>query len=243
MLTRGYFIGEIVDAFSEIAGQVSTRGRLGLTDLNKHAEDFFKTVLNHLLSLSLTNLNDERSNAPGLDLGDEGNEIAFQVTAERTSTKVNETLAKLSHEQIAAYPRIRVLIIGSRQSSYTLNDADCARVGFTKDDIWDIDVLCKHCMDLPIDTLQALYNYVRAELTRVRIDLEIPDADGKYPTNVADYTEAIPRPQMSDLTKFNLYLKAKGVGEPIETTRESFGKLSKNLAKLPHQPRIPSDHD
>src|SRR5262245_16201218 len=124
MLTRGYFIGEIVDAFSDIAGQVSTRGRLGLTDLNKHAEDFFKTVLNHLFTLSLVNLNEDRSNAPGLDLGDEGNGIAFQVTAERTSAKVNDTLAKLTADHIMAYPKIRVLMIAGKQSSYSLNDAD-----------------------------------------------------------------------------------------------------------------------
>jgi hypothetical protein len=51
--------------------------------------------------LSLVNLNENRSNAPGLDLGDEANGIAFQVTAERTSAKVNETLAKLTAAQIA----------------------------------------------------------------------------------------------------------------------------------------------
>jgi hypothetical protein len=101
VLTRDYFIGEIVDSLSDIASQASTRGRLGLTDLNKHAEEFFKNVLNHLFSLSLVNLNENRSNAPGLDLGDEANGIAFQVTAERTSAKVNETLAKLTAAQIA----------------------------------------------------------------------------------------------------------------------------------------------
>src|SRR4051794_38151208 len=111
MLTRGYFIGEIVDALSDVASQVSTRGRLGLTDLNKHAEDFFKTILNYLFSYSLENLNDDRSNAPGLDLGDEANGVAFQITAERTSAKVNDTLAKLTAGQIATYPRIRVLMI------------------------------------------------------------------------------------------------------------------------------------
>jgi hypothetical protein len=111
LLTRGYFIGEIVDALSDVAGQVSTRGRLGLFDLNKHAEDFFKTILNHLYSYSLENLNAERSNAPGLDLGDRSNGIAFQITAERTSAKVNNTLAKLSDEQIKAYPKIRILMI------------------------------------------------------------------------------------------------------------------------------------
>lgn len=88
MLTRGYFIGEIVDALSDVSGQVSTRGKLGLTDLNKYLEDFIKTTLNHLWSLTLRNLNEERSNFPGLDLGDETSRWAFQVTAERTSGRV-----------------------------------------------------------------------------------------------------------------------------------------------------------
>ncbi|RWA98281.1 SMEK domain-containing protein [Mesorhizobium sp.] len=233
LLTRGYFIGEIVDALSDVAGQVSTRGRLGLTDLNKHAEDFFKTILNHLFSYSLKNLNAERSNAPGLDLGDEANGVAFQVTAERTSAKVNDTLAKLSAGQITAFPRIRVLMIAGKQASYTLDAAQCARVGFEVGDIWDIDDLCKRSMDLPIDVLQSLYNYVRAELARVKIELEIPDAEGNYPTNLTDYIEAIPKPKMSDLTKFNKYLEETGEGEPIEKTRATFEALSRNLAKLP----------
>lgn len=233
MLTRGYFIGEIVDALSDVAGQVSTRGRLGLTDLNKHAEDFFKTILNHLFSYFLANLNEDRSNAPGLDLGDESNGIAFQITAERTSAKVNDTLKKLTDEQIAAYPKIRVLMIAGRQSSYTLDPAQCTRVGFREDDIWDIDVLCKRCMDLQIDVLQSVYNYVRTELARVKIELEIPDADGKYPTNIADYIESVSKAQMSDLLKFNRFLEEAGLGESVEKTREVFAKLATNLAKLP----------
>jgi hypothetical protein len=233
MLTRGYFIGEIIDAFSDIAGQISTRGLVGLNDLSKHAEDFFKVVLNHLWNLSLVNLNEERSNAPGLDLGDEHAGIAFQVTAERTSAKVKDTLAKISADQLAIYPRVRVLIIGHRQISYTLDDAQCARVKFTPDDIWDVDTLCKRCMDLQIDVLQSLYNHVRSELARVRIELEVPDADGNYPTNVADFIEAIPKPRMSDLTKFNSFLKESGMAEPIDKTRKTFTKFSANLAKLP----------
>jgi hypothetical protein len=187
MLTRGYFIGEIVDALSDIAGHVSTRNRLGLTDLNRYAEDFFKTILNHLYALSLRNLNDERSNAPGLDLGDETNGMAFQITAERTSVKVNETLKKLTAEQIATYPKVRVLMIAGKQSSYTLDANQCTRVGFTMDDIWDVDVLCKRCMDIQIDVLQAVYDYIRTEIARVRIELEIPDSEGNYPTSLATY--------------------------------------------------------
>ncbi|UGY02470.1 SMEK domain-containing protein [Bradyrhizobium quebecense] len=233
MLTRGYFIGEIVDALSDIAGQVSTRGRLGLTDLNKHAEDFFKTILNHLFSLSLVNLNSERSNEPGLDLGDKTNKVAFQITATRTSAKVNDMLETLSDEQIAAYSKIRVLMIAGKQSSYTLDAGQCARASFSAEDIWDIHDLGKRCMDLTVDVLQLIYNHVHSELARIKIELEIPDTDGKYPTTLADFIEAIPKPQMSDLIKFNKLLEEEGVEEDLATTQNAFAAFSVALAKLP----------
>ena len=46
-----------------------------------HVEDFAKEVLNRVLGLHLTNLNAERSNNPGLDLGDPAGKWAFQVRA------------------------------------------------------------------------------------------------------------------------------------------------------------------
>lgn len=233
MLTRGYFIGEIVDALSDVAGQVSTRGKLGLTDLNKHAEDFFKIILNHLLSLSLENLNAERSNEPGLDLGDKTKQVAFQITATRSSAKVDATLEKLTDDQLKTYSKIRVLMIAGKQSSYTLDDALCARASFTKDDIWDIDDLGKLCMDLPVDALQRIYDHVRGELARIKIELEIPDADGKYPTSLSDYIDAIPKPKMSDFVVFNKFLEDQGIGKGLEKTQAAFATLSSALAKLP----------
>jgi hypothetical protein len=233
MLTRGYFIGEIVDALSDVAGQVSTRGRLGLTDLNKHSEDFFKTILNHLLSLNLVNLNVDRSNEPGLDLADKANKIAFQITATRTSAKVNAMLATLSEEQIKDYSKIRVLMIAGKQSSYTLDPTECARSSFSENDIWDIDDIGKLCMDLPVDVLQLIYNHVRSELARVKIELEIPDADGNYPTNLASFIESIPKPQMSDLTTFTQVLDENGLNADLTKTQKSFATLSAALTKLP----------
>ena len=58
MITRGHLIGEIVDGLTSISQQVSTRCQLGLTDLNRYLEDFFKDYLNdntyHLRCLELT---------------------------------------------------------------------------------------------------------------------------------------------------------------------------------------------
>lgn len=234
MISRGYFIGEIVDGLSDIANQVAMRGKLGLTDLNRYLEDFLKTALDHLYDLSLENLNEERSNFPGLDLADKSKGWAFQVTAENTSKKINGTLTKLTDKQISDFPKIKVLIIGKKQTSYTLDEAQCERTGFSKDDIWDMDTLCKRCMDLPLNVLQTLYDHVRSELTRVKIELEIPDRDGKFPTNMTDFIESVPKPHLTDCKNFYKFLDDQGIAEaPIEDTQQDFALLSECLAQLP----------
>ena len=89
-------------------------------------------------------------------------------------------------------------------------------------------------MDLQIDVLQSLYNHVRSELARVRIDLEVPDSDGNYPTNIANFIEAIPKSRISDLTKYNCFLKDAGWDEEtVEETRKTFAAFSGQLARLP----------
>ena len=69
MTARGAFIGPIIDDLDTISSRVRARSKLGLTDLNRVLEDFFKELLNHVFKANLTNLNEARRNAPGLDLG------------------------------------------------------------------------------------------------------------------------------------------------------------------------------
>jgi hypothetical protein len=80
MITRGYFIGQIVDELTAISSQVEMRGKLHLFDLHICLENFFRDILNIALGYSLKNLNEERSNAPGIDLGDENEKIALYHT-------------------------------------------------------------------------------------------------------------------------------------------------------------------
>jgi hypothetical protein len=124
-------------------------------------------------------------------------------------------------------------MIAGKQSSYTLDAAQSARASFKKEDIWDIVDLGKLCMDLPVDVLQLLYNHVSSELARIKIELELPDAEGKYPTTLADFIEAIPKPQMSNFVKFNKLLEEHGLVEELEKTQKSFTALSGSLTKLP----------
>ncbi len=235
LISRGYFIGEIIDDLTGIAGQVDNRCMLGLTDINRFLENFFREILNVVLGTNLVNLNADRSNEPGLDLGDQGSRIAFQVTSVKTSTKVNGTLEKLTQAQLDDYDKIHVLVIGTKQSSYTLDLDLCKKARFTKADIWDIRDICKKAMDLPLDELRNLYDYVKAEVVRVKIELEVANPEGKFPTSLLDYIESIPKPQLSDFTKYHQFHKELEDAYELtpEEVKADFAELTSKLARLP----------
>lgn len=195
MITRGYLIGEIIDELTAIAQQVETRCRLNLTDLNVFLECFFRDILNEIIpDLNLRNLNEERSNEPSLDLGDETKGLAFQITSAKTSTKINHTIERLTDEQKALYTEINILIIGHKQPKYNgLKTLLCDEIGFKEEKhIWDIDTIAAKCISLPLDRLQAVHNIVRRDCARVRVELEVRNEEGRYPTMFEDYMEAVP---------------------------------------------------
>jgi len=233
MITRGYLIGEIVDGLGAIAQQVDTRAKLGLTDLNIFIENFFKTALNLLLDINLENMNVDRSNFPGLDLADAGKGWAFQITSQKTTAKVNETLTKITDDQALTYPNIRVLVVGLKQSTYSLDKHETQRIRFTESHILDVNDLCKITMDLPLDRIQSLYNHIRSETVRIKIELEIPDTEGKYPTTVYDYIEEIPRPKMSNFERYAASEQVMEAGLTKEQVEKEFRTLASELAKLP----------
>lgn len=234
MITRGHFIGEIIDEMAAIAHQVESRCLLNLTDLNIHLENFFREILNKTLDLSLVNLNDERSNEPGLDLGDALAKTAFQVTSQNTSAKIKNTLTKYSEWDDKPYENIYVLIIGKKQGAYTIADG-FAGINFSVKNIWDINTLCKKILDLPLNTLQEIYEYVKREVARVKIELEIPTPDGNFSTSMASYVESIPKPTLSDLSTFYAYNQKnyEDCEVTIEDLRTDFTIFSKEVAKLP----------
>src|ERR1700761_4367064 len=97
MLTKGHYIGKIVDDLASLKYQIATRNKLGQFDLSKFCEDFFREVLNITYGYKLSNLNKTKSNFPGLDLGDDTvGKIAFQITSQKSSEKMNATLKALT---------------------------------------------------------------------------------------------------------------------------------------------------
>ncbi|TBA77390.1 hypothetical protein ELH50_37640 [Rhizobium ruizarguesonis] len=235
MITAGYFIGQLLDDLASIGGQVANRNKVGMTDLTKLLENFYRDIINDIFGYSLKNANEGRSNAPGLDLIDDVRGIGIQVTSQGGSGKISDMLEVLTAEQISLYPRIVIMIAGTKQKSYTgLRQEFIDKAKFKIEDIWDYTDLCKALVNLPLDKLQGLHQLVSQQVARVKIELEIPNEDGTFATGIEQYAEAIPRERLSDLKKFAAFLHAD-----MEATEDDTRKFVETfVADLKELPRI-----
>jgi hypothetical protein len=237
----GHYLGEIVDEFAVIGAQVKMRNRVGFTDLSVFCESFFKDVLNCLLDANLRNLNEERSNEPGLDLGDDENKLAVQVTSTANTEKVNATLAKITPEQKKAYRKIIVLSICGKQQKYSLDASLAAELNFSSKHVWDMNTLARKAVGLEIDKLESLHRLVRANVAKVRVELEVPDENGNYPTNGYDQWEVRIRPKIGDGWSFAKFSAEQGGVKLEEVDHADLEKglklLGKKLSRLPRVTR------
>ena len=79
-------------------------GKLNMLDENKAMEDIMCEVLNRVYGWHLVNLNTKEKNYPGIDLGDIQQGLGIQVTADKTSAKIQYTFSKvIAHEVYETY--------------------------------------------------------------------------------------------------------------------------------------------
>jgi hypothetical protein len=238
VLTRGYLIGEIVDDLAALGAQVRMGNAIHMFDLTVTTENFFRDVLSILLQGSFRNLNSQRSNEPGLDLGDDALKIGVQVTSTADGAKVVHTLEKITPAQAKKYQRIVVLGLNKRQRSYKIDPALAAKYNFSADaDIWDLDTLARKTIDLEFGPLQALYNLVRSNSARLKIELEVPDADGNFPSSGYDYWEKPPVAKIGDGTRFQKFMEDVADPPELPKIQAAILELSNELSRLPRVTR------
>lgn len=239
MQSRGLLIGEIIDELAVLGAQVKMRNAVNLLDLNIVAEDFFKEFLNILLGVNLINLNEGRSNEPGMDLGDESRKLAVQVTSKADTAKVNGTLNKITKEQERKYDRFVILGLNRRQSTYAINKVKAVQHNFKSSrDIWDLDSLAKKAMSLNLDRLQDLHRFMRKSAAKLRVELEVPDNNGIYPTSAYKLWENAPAPKIGNGSEFSNYLRKQDseASSDVEI-KKALKALAKKLSRLPRVSR------
>nr|WP_315155715.1 SMEK domain-containing protein [uncultured Flavobacterium sp.] len=234
MITRGLIIGKVIDDLASLKYQIETRNKLGQFDLTKYCEDFFRELLNITYTLNLQNLNKTRSNVPGIDLGDIKNKIAYQITSQKTSSKINETLEKITEEQQNEYSIINVFIIGEKQGSYTLNQELCDKYSFEElSNIKDIDSLLRDIVLLDIQKLEIIFTLFQREFRQVKIELEPIDDKGNFESSYYNIIEIKP----SALPKNGCKLIGSSSESGYETSKKELIELYEKLASVPRVTR------
>ncbi|NWN64192.1 SMEK domain-containing protein, partial [Pseudomonas allii] len=100
---------KIITALSWLKVQVDYHNSLSLTDINHGAEDFYCGLLNLIYGYSLKNINITDLNAAAIDLGDEQNKIAIQVTSTAALSKTKYTVEKFIEKEL--YKKFDKLLI------------------------------------------------------------------------------------------------------------------------------------
>jgi len=242
MITRGYYIGEIIDELSSICSQIKFRSKLNLLDFNIYVENFFRDILNIIIeNANFFNLNELVSNFSGLDLYDSKRNIGIQISSTNSIKKIRDTLEKLgsnTNPKILNCQKAIILIIGDKQNKYDFSTPESDSIqpyiikyNFTKDDIWDINTLSKKIIDLSVENLKILYELFKKEAVRIKIELEIPNEQGIYPTDLQDYIEKPPQTIFNGLKSFYEFYEMESDNEKEEQFKELIKKLS-------HLPRI-----
>jgi len=230
-MKRAELLRIVTHYLTHLRMSVEASNSLNLQDLNVHAEAFFRDLLNLALDYRLININIVEKNARAIDLGDEANRIAIQVTSTTDFAKVKHTVggfikAKLQRK----YDRLIVLIIGTkkRYRETILGDPSTFSMSVTED-VWDIADLLRTIGNLDLDKLQACQDFLRKELrlseprqsnevrTLMRLievlsaseegvqagdNREDPDPEGKIRDRFADHAEFL---QQEYVKLFEIY--------------------------------------
>lgn len=107
---------KVIKLITQWIAEIKANNFVNFYDINKVAEDLSRSLLNEIYGYQLENLNYEKNNYPGIDLGDKENNIGFQVTSRRDTRKIQDSLEKFKKIGYENYSNgIRFLILNQEK--------------------------------------------------------------------------------------------------------------------------------
>lgn len=149
----------------------------GLFDINKHCENFYCGLLNLVYGYQLKNANIEEKNFDSVDLIDDISGVYFQITSNKRSEKIKDTIDKFIKKEFYKKNKLKVLIIGNNKANYRAKFNTHDKFEFNKSkDIIDDTNLYYEISNKPIDLINNIMLYLSKELDEkhnfVNLDIE-----------------------------------------------------------------------
>ena len=112
---------ELRAVVSRLVSQVELATAQGRTDINVALEDALIPVLQTVYNLpNLENLNRKHRNFPGIDLGDQHDRVAYQVSSTTTLKKVKKTVGQFrDKDYMNSFDELFILMLLPKQKSYS----------------------------------------------------------------------------------------------------------------------------
>lgn len=142
--------------------KVSNDNHLNLQNINIHSENLFRDLLNLVYGYNLKNSNHKSQNASAIDLFDDNQKLAIQVTSDNSGEKVHETIKKFNNEHFYNdYDKLNVFVIGNKKEFPKTKFQALGTTLFDKsNDIKDIKDLLKDIQDLGSDKLKEVSEFI-----------------------------------------------------------------------------------
>lgn len=167
MLERQRAIEKITELLATLQSKVKLSNSINLTDTNIHAENFYRDFLNLIFDYDLKNINSEEPNAAAIDLGDEQNKIAFQVTSTSTLTKSRNTVKTFIKRNLnLKYDKLIILNITEKKihKEPFIGEEGIFQLDTSKD-IWDLKDIIKKINSLDLDSINKIYLFLKKEIS------------------------------------------------------------------------------
>ncbi|MGB0838515.1 MAG: SMEK domain-containing protein [Chitinophagales bacterium] len=120
MDSRGQYMDNVIRRLSYLQTEITNRNTLNLTALNIHAENFYRDFFN-LLGYSFTNTNFSKQNTAHIDLIDNTNKVAMQVTSQNDNEKISSAIKGFFAEPKYQAYKLEVLLISKRAKNYRVD--------------------------------------------------------------------------------------------------------------------------
>jgi hypothetical protein len=166
MNNRELNIKLISEEFAKIEIQIRNLNSQNLYDINIVSENLVCNILNMVFEYNLRNINESSVNFPGIDLVDDKNRIAVQVSSDKSKGKIQKTINVFSENRLyEKYDRLIFFVLGEKQKKYSKLEMP-SDVNFSVDEgIVDFKDLLRFIGFLPIEKIERIYQYLLSELS------------------------------------------------------------------------------
>lgn len=144
----------IANEFAVWQNRLSLLGSLNLHDANIFAEFSIQELLNLVFGYRLTNANSQKPNFPAVDLVDDQNRIAVQVTSDPKTKKVQQSINSFIQNKLYnEYDELYIFVLGIKQVRYNSLILPSEISFLPEKHIIDFKTLLRHVSFLPTNKI------------------------------------------------------------------------------------------